>query len=68
MPDGTVPKPGGWNRFSIEVADLDATVEALRAAGDHVRNDIVSGVGGLQIVLDDPSGNRSSCSSRVLPR
>lgn len=57
MPDGTVPEPGGWNRFSIEVADLGATVEALHAAGAHFRNDIVSGVGGRQILLEDPSGN-----------
>lgn len=57
MPDGTVPAPGGWNRFSIEVPDLAATVEALRVAGTHFRNDIVTGVGGKQILLDDPSGN-----------
>lgn len=57
MPDGSVPEPGGWNRFSIEVSDLAATVEALRTAGAHFRNDIVSGVGGKQILLDDPSGN-----------
>lgn len=57
MPDGTVPEPGGWNRFSIEVSDLGATVETLRAAGTHFRNDIVTGVGGNQILLDDPSGN-----------
>ncbi|MGH3743858.1 MAG: VOC family protein [Mycobacteriales bacterium] len=57
MPDGTVPTPGGWNRFSVEVTDLDAAVDALRAAGAHFRNDIVSGVGGRQILVDDPSGN-----------
>ncbi len=57
MPDGTAPEPGGWNRFSVEVSDLGATVEALRTAGAHFRNDIVSGVGGRQILLDDPSGN-----------
>jgi catechol 2,3-dioxygenase-like lactoylglutathione lyase family enzyme len=57
MPDGRVPEPGGWNRFSIEVADLEATVEKLRLAGTHFRNDIVAGVGGKQILLDDPSGN-----------
>lgn len=57
MPDGTTPEPGGWNRFSIEVSDLVATVEALRADGAHFRNDIVTGVGGKQILLDDPSGN-----------
>ena len=57
MPDGTRPEPGGWNRFSLEVPDLDAMVEQLRAAGVHFRNDIVTGVGGNQILLDDRSGN-----------
>ncbi len=57
MPDGTRPEPGGWNRFAVEVPDLDATVQQLRAAGVHFRNDIVTGVGGKQILLDDPSGN-----------
>ena len=57
MPDGTLPEPGGWNRFSLEVADLAATVERLRAAGAHFRNDIVTGVGGEQILVEDPSGN-----------
>jgi catechol 2,3-dioxygenase-like lactoylglutathione lyase family enzyme len=57
MPDGTLPAPGGWNRFSIEVSDLEAAVERLRAAGAHFRNDIISGVGGKQILLEDPSGN-----------
>lgn len=57
MPDGTQPVPGGWNRFAIEVSDLAATVAALRKAGAHFRNDIVVGVGGKQILLEDPSGN-----------
>jgi catechol 2,3-dioxygenase-like lactoylglutathione lyase family enzyme len=57
MPDGTVPEPGGWNRFSLEVSDLEATVERLREAGARFRNDIVSGVGGKQILVEDPSGN-----------
>lgn len=57
MPDGTKPKPGGWNRFSIEVPDLAATVDGLRKAGAHFRNDIVTGIGGKQILVDDPSGN-----------
>src|SRR3546814_160680 len=46
MPDGTLPEPGGWNRFAIEVDDLDATVVGLREGGAHFRNDIVDGVGG----------------------
>lgn len=57
MPDGTAPEPGGWNRFSIEIANLAATVDALRAAGVRFRNDIVIGIGGNQILLEDPSGN-----------
>jgi catechol 2,3-dioxygenase-like lactoylglutathione lyase family enzyme len=57
LPDGTRPAPGGWNRFSLEVPDLDAAVEPLRAAGVRFRSDVVVGVGGNQIVLDDPSGN-----------
>ena len=57
MPDGTRPKPGGWNRISLEVSDLAGTVETLRGAGVHFRNEIVHGVGGKQILLDDPSGN-----------
>ncbi|HUC21230.1 MAG TPA: VOC family protein [Streptosporangiaceae bacterium] len=57
MPDGTLPSPGGWNRFSIEVTDLEALVERLRQDGAHFRNDIVAGVGGKQILVEDPSGN-----------
>jgi catechol 2,3-dioxygenase-like lactoylglutathione lyase family enzyme len=57
MPDGTVPEPGGWNRFSLEVSDLAEAVEGLRQAGVHFRNDIVEGVGGKQVLIDDPSGN-----------
>jgi catechol 2,3-dioxygenase-like lactoylglutathione lyase family enzyme len=57
MPDGTKPEPGGWNRFSIEVADLAATVAALTEQGAHFRNTIVTGMGGKQILLEDPSGN-----------
>ena len=57
MPDGRRPEPGGWNRISLPVEDIDAEVERLRAAGAHFRNDIVIGVGGKQILLDDPSGN-----------
>jgi catechol 2,3-dioxygenase-like lactoylglutathione lyase family enzyme len=57
MPDGRRPEPGGWNRISLEVGDLGATVDALREAGVSFRNDIVTGVGGRQILVDDPSGN-----------
>lgn len=57
MPDGTPQAPGGWNRFSIEVDNLAATVDALRAAGARFRNEIVTGQGGKQIIVEDPSGN-----------
>ncbi len=57
MSDGAVPTPGGWNRFEIEVDDLESTVDRLRTAGCMFRNEIVSGVGGKQILLQDPSGN-----------
>jgi catechol 2,3-dioxygenase-like lactoylglutathione lyase family enzyme len=57
MPDGREPVPGGWNRIHIQVADLAAEVKRLRDAGLTFRNDIISGPGGSQIILDDPSGN-----------
>jgi catechol 2,3-dioxygenase-like lactoylglutathione lyase family enzyme len=57
MPDGRAQEPGGWNRFAVEVDDLAATVDRLRSAGVRFRNDIVTGVGGKQILVDDPSGN-----------
>ncbi|MGH2390061.1 MAG: VOC family protein [Chloroflexota bacterium] len=67
MPDGTRPEPGGWNRISLEVADLAATVEALRKEGVHFRNDIVTGVGGKQILIEDPSGNPIELFEPTLP-
>jgi catechol 2,3-dioxygenase-like lactoylglutathione lyase family enzyme len=57
MPDGRKPEPGGWNRIHLVVDDIAAEVERLRSAGLQFRNDIVSGPGGQQILLDDPSGN-----------
>jgi catechol 2,3-dioxygenase-like lactoylglutathione lyase family enzyme len=57
MPDGRRPEPGGWNRIQLEVNDLASLVESLRTAGVHFRNDIVTGNGGKQILLDDPAGN-----------
>ena len=57
MPDGTVPSPGGWNRIHLIVSDVAAEVEKLRADGVTFRNDIVTGPGGQQILLEDPSGN-----------
>jgi catechol 2,3-dioxygenase-like lactoylglutathione lyase family enzyme len=57
MPDGTEPEPGGWNRFQLEVEDLDVTVAQLREHGARFRNEIVEGVGGKQILVEDPAGN-----------
>jgi catechol 2,3-dioxygenase-like lactoylglutathione lyase family enzyme len=57
MPDGTTPKPGGWNRIHFIVDDIAGEVARLRDAGATFRNDILSGPGGQQILLEDPSGN-----------
>jgi len=57
MPDGTMPAPGGWNRFQLQVSDIEAAVKDLKKEGAKFRNDIVTGVGGKQILLEDPSGN-----------
>ncbi len=57
MPDGRTPEPGGWNRIQLEVEDLESEVERLSAAGASFRNEIVSGRGGKQILLEDPAGN-----------
>lgn len=57
MPDGTVPGPGGWNRIHLIVDDLAAEVDRLHTAGPGFRNDIITGPGGQQILLEDPSGN-----------
>jgi catechol 2,3-dioxygenase-like lactoylglutathione lyase family enzyme len=67
MPDGTLPQPGGWNRFAIEVSDLAAMVETLRSAGAHFRNDMITGVGGKQILVDDPSGNPIELFEPIIP-
>jgi catechol 2,3-dioxygenase-like lactoylglutathione lyase family enzyme len=57
MPDGRVPEPGGWNRIQLEVDNLAAMVDELREGGASFRNDIVTGRGGKQILLEDPAGN-----------
>jgi predicted enzyme related to lactoylglutathione lyase len=57
MPDGQTPAPGGWNRIQIEVEDIEATVSKLKVAGGRFRNEIVTGNGGKQILIEDPSGN-----------
>jgi catechol 2,3-dioxygenase-like lactoylglutathione lyase family enzyme len=67
MPDGTKPAPGGWNRFALEVSDLAATVRTLRDAGVPFRNNIVTGVGGNQVLLEDPSGNPIELFEPTIP-
>jgi catechol 2,3-dioxygenase-like lactoylglutathione lyase family enzyme len=67
MPDGRMPEPGGWNRFAIEVSDIAATVDTLRKAGASFRNDIVTGVGGKQTLVDDPSGNPVELFEPIIP-
>jgi catechol 2,3-dioxygenase-like lactoylglutathione lyase family enzyme len=67
MPDGTLPEPGGWNRFQLEVGDIDATVEELRGQGARFRSDIIIGVGGKQVLVDDPSGNPVELFEPILP-
>lgn len=57
MPDGTRQEPGGWNRFALEVDDLEATFGQLQAAGVPFRSDIITGIGGKQALAQDPSGN-----------
>jgi catechol 2,3-dioxygenase-like lactoylglutathione lyase family enzyme len=67
MPDGTLPQPGGWNRFSLEVPDLDAAVTRLRGEGVRFRNDLVTGVGGKQIIAEDTSGNPVELFEPTMP-
>ena len=67
MPDGTQQEPGGWNRFAIEVSDLAAMVDMLRQAGVRFRNRIVTGVGGKQIIIEDPSGNPVELFEPIVP-
>ena len=57
LPDGSTPLPGGWNRIVIEVEDLDSALERLRSLGMRLRSDPISGPGGRQVLIDDPSGN-----------
>jgi len=67
MPDGTQQTPGGWNRFAIEVKDISNKVADLRKGGAHFRNDIVTGTGGKQIIVEDPSGNPIELFEPLLP-
>jgi catechol 2,3-dioxygenase-like lactoylglutathione lyase family enzyme len=57
LPDGTLPTPGGWNRFAIEVDDVDSLLRELTTAGVAARSEVIDGVGGRQVIVDDPSGN-----------
>lgn len=67
MADGTLPRPGGWNRFAIEVTDLAGTVENLSRHGVRFRSGIITGTGGKQIIADDPSGNPVELFEPTLP-
>jgi catechol 2,3-dioxygenase-like lactoylglutathione lyase family enzyme len=67
MPDGTLPQPGGWNRFAIEVPDVSALVERLRTVGARFRSDVITGVGGKQAIVEDPSGNPVELFEPILP-
>jgi catechol 2,3-dioxygenase-like lactoylglutathione lyase family enzyme len=67
LANGMVPTPGGWNRFAIEVPDLDGTVARLRSAGAQFRSEIITGVGGKQVILEDPSGNPIELFEPIVP-
>jgi len=67
MPDGTLPEPGGWNRFQLEVEDIEAIVAQLREDGAQFRNDTVTGVGGKQILVEDPAGNPIELFEPIIP-
>ncbi|MBV8713064.1 MAG: VOC family protein [Solirubrobacterales bacterium] len=67
MPDGTMPRAGGWNRFQLEVDDIEATVARLRDHGVRFRNEIVTGVGGKQILVEDPAGNPIELFEPTIP-
>ena len=67
MPSGTQQRPGGWNRFAIEVNDLESIVEDFRSEGVKFRNEIVKGIGGKQIIVEDPSGNPIELFEPLLP-
>jgi catechol 2,3-dioxygenase-like lactoylglutathione lyase family enzyme len=67
MPDGTLPAPGGWNRFQLEVDDIEALVAGLRDHGARFRNDVITGVGGKQILLEDPAGNPIELFQPIIP-
>ena len=67
LPDGTLPTPGGWNRFAIEVDDIEQLHRQLVAAGAHPRSGLIDGVGGRQVIVDDPSGNPVELFQPTIP-
>lgn len=67
MPDGTVPTPGGWNRFAIEVEDVDVLLRELLSAGVAARSEVIDGVGGRQVIVNDPSGNPVELFQPTIP-
>jgi catechol 2,3-dioxygenase-like lactoylglutathione lyase family enzyme len=67
MPDGTLPKPGGWNRIQLEVDDLDAAMETMRARGTRIRGGLIVGVGVKQLIIEDPSGNPIELDEPTMP-
>jgi catechol 2,3-dioxygenase-like lactoylglutathione lyase family enzyme len=67
LPDGTLPTPGGWNRFAIEVDDVAQLYAALTGAGVHARSEVINGVGGRQVIIDDPSGNPVELFQPTIP-
>lgn len=67
MADGTLPAPGGWNRFSLQVPGLDAEVSRLHAAGVTFRSGIMEGIGVRQVLIEDPSGNPVELFEPLLP-
>ena len=67
MPDGSVPAPGGWNRFQLQVDDIHATVAALREHGATLRSDVITGVGGKQVIVEDPAGNPIELFEPLIP-
>ena len=67
LADGSTPAPGGWNRFAVEVDDLTDTVERLRQAGARFRSGVITGVGGKQAILEDPSGNPIELFEPLVP-
>jgi catechol 2,3-dioxygenase-like lactoylglutathione lyase family enzyme len=67
MPDGKLPEPGGWNRFQLEVDDIEETVARLHEHGARFRNDIITGVGGKQVLVEDPAGNPIELFQPTLP-